>query len=166
MDLSTSGEVRRAFAIDSNVADELLPDPATLARLRLLSATGRITVSHTHVQVDELAAMPSDRADRRAKLLETLAASGSAQQATAVFVFGVSRLDLALLASDEAAAVYGELAEGGASHVNDAIIATTAAARSEILVTGDRQLRGRAERAGVECWTFDEFRRFLSATAP
>ena len=155
---------RIAIAVDSNIADKLLADPDTASLLVALVPAGQASVSRTHIQADEVRATPESVDGRRDKLLRAVVAAGSEQQPTAVFLLGVSKLCASCVSSDETAALYGVLASGRASHINDAIIATTAAVRQEFLVTADRRLRCRAIYQRIDCWSFVDLHKFVRST--
>ena len=130
--------------LDTNVFDRLVADDE--GRQAVLAAVEhqRLRLRTTHVQEDELANITD--ADKRA----AIEAIPRDVVPTSVMVLGVSKWGEARLGgTDEYAAIRSE----SGNHVQDAIIAATAASDAHVLVTEDRRLAKRSgERLRVTVW--------------
>lgn len=140
--------------LDTMIYDLLVADPPLLDGLIELVDRGDVEVLTTHVQEDELAAIPD--AAKRA----SIARVPRRQVATSHFVLGTSRLDHARLGEPgDFEALRGGMDHLG--HTHDALIGATAAYERAVLVTEDARLASRAAAAGVTVWNFEELRQHL-----
>lgn len=141
---------------DSNVYDALADDETLLQSLTVALDSGRLRLFTTHVQRDELAAVPD--LQRRERLLAVLQLAEPV--ATGGLVMGSSRLAEARLLSEAGATLFDDKMRNGASDVrgtNDALIISTARFEEATLVSQDRRCRARARRAGVPSIDVEEF---------
>jgi hypothetical protein len=139
--------MRRAV-LDSNAVDPLIDLPGAYEAVRAGVDAGRVELLFTHVNIDELAAVPD--LDRRARLLLVLAAVGRLVP-TGAFAADFSRLSFARLSQD--ADVAEALRSGNVDHTRDALIAVTAVYEACALVTNERRLTARARDRGIEVLT-------------
>jgi hypothetical protein len=112
--------MRRAV-LDSNAIDPLVDLPGAYEALRAALDAGRVELLFTHVNIDELAAVPD--LDRRSRLLLTLVDIGRLVP-TGACALDVSRLNFARLNDD--VDVVEALRSGNVDHTRDALIAVTA----------------------------------------
>jgi hypothetical protein len=144
------------FSLDSNAFDRIAESDKTVELVRRATETGSIQLLSTHVQRDELAAIPDPVRRERVARIPT------SDVPTYGFVVGVSRLGMARL-GDEAR--YEAMTGGNRQkHAHDALIAMTAQYEDTVLVSEDRRLRNRAEsELGVEAWSWQRFREHLES---
>ena len=93
------------FLLDSDVYDQLLLRPDVVGKLRRLVDSGLIVLITTHVQRDQVSAVPGDDPERAAALLALFASlSGVAVEVpTGAWALGVSPLAAARLSGEEEA---------------------------------------------------------------
>ena len=139
--------MRRAV-LDSNAVDPLIDWPGAYEAVRAGLDAGRIELLFTHVNIDELAAVPD--LDRRARLLLVLVDIGRLVP-TGASAFDVSRLNFARLYDD--VDVIEALRSGNVDHTRDALIAATALFEGCALVTNEKRLAARARDRGIEVLT-------------
>jgi predicted nucleic acid-binding protein len=125
--------MRRAV-LDSNAVDPLLDLPGAYEAVLTALDAGRVELLFTHVNIDELAAVPD--LDRRSRLLLTLVDIGRLVP-TGAFALDVSRLNFARLNED--IDVVEALRSGNVDHTRDALIAATAIYEGCALVTNERR---------------------------
>ncbi len=109
---------------------------------------GQLELLFTHVNIDELAAVPD--LDRRSRLLLALVDFGRLVP-TGAFALGFSRLGYARLMDD--VNVVEALRSGNVDHTRDALIASTAVFEQCALVTNEKRLTARARERGIEVVT-------------
>ncbi|UUY02178.1 hypothetical protein LRS13_15825 [Svornostia abyssi] len=126
--------------IDTMVFDAVADDPETRAAITAATRDGRIKLFTTQIQEDQLAAVPDPARRKRLRALP--------------------REVLPPVAPDGSALVDAVHA-GQNKHMADALIAGTALARCDVLVTEDARLTARAGGLGLEVWNVD---RLLRAT--
>jgi hypothetical protein len=144
------GQVPR-FVIDTHVLDAMIADPALFDSVNAAIVDGRIEVHVTHVQIDEAMATPDHKADKRSDLANTLANSAAQRSPTYGFIIGMSRLDEAMISTDEWAATYAAEVALHSSQGNDAVLISTAWEMGAKFVTEDKGARATAERMGMPC---------------
>src|SRR5687767_8264216 len=98
-----SGLLPQRLMVDSNVFDLLVVDRDLLAACLRAIVGESLTLVVTHVQADELAAIPDVHSEYRALLIEALEHLAETV-VTAGAVVSISRLDLSSFFSEEAAA--------------------------------------------------------------
>jgi predicted nucleic acid-binding protein len=133
--------------IDTMIFDHLLANPDDRSVVTAAIADGRLQLKTTHVQEDQLAAIP-DEAKRSAA-----AEIPREVVASSVFVVGVSRVGMARVGpGDDYEAI-----RRAEKDVEDAIIAASAVSEAHVLVTEDKRLAKRARgRLKVQIWTAND----------
>lgn len=152
----------KRIAIDSNVVDAIADTPGFLEAIQAAAEQERLSIITTHLQRDEI-----PDAERRVRLLAVYDALPSEDMATLGFVLDVSRLD------------HGRMTDGvdyenfigmgnPKKYAEDALIAATADAEADVLVTRESQtVRGRLPHRArrtfptLPIWDFATFSRFV-----
>jgi hypothetical protein len=139
--------------LDSNAFDRIVASPDIDNQLVLLFNNGRLMLLTTHVQADEIAAIPDQH--RR----ELFQAVTTIEKLTSVAVWDRSRWDKAEFGDDEANAIYERLQGGNPKRSNDAIVGVTALRKADAIVTEDADFRTRLQKevGQLQIWTFDQF---------
>jgi predicted nucleic acid-binding protein len=143
--------------LDTNIYDAIVADTAVTQRVKEMIANGGLTIITTHIQKDQLGAIPA--ADKRAAVFsiptEKVVTSGA--------IWGLSKWNECTWTDPVTSTVMGQVTKGNQKHAADALIGVTAAANADVLVTNDRQLAARFEAIGtkVPVWDFDEFLKFI-----
>ncbi|UPY38730.1 hypothetical protein [Sediminicoccus sp. KRV36] len=147
--------------LDSMVTDHFLASPEVRAQADALVRDRRLTLLTTHVQRDQVGQTPDEA--KRAGLL-------AVQQrltpiATHGLVWDISNWDEGYWGSPEAGERTVALAGNSPKHMADALIAVTAEANSDVLVTDDARLRKRAERLNFAkpIWSFDQLAQWIAS---
>lgn len=138
----------RQAVLDSNAVDPFIDLPGAQDVVREAVRGGRLELLFTHVNIDELAAVPD--VDRRSRLLLALVDFGRLVPTGALAV-GFSRLGYARLMGD--VDVVEALRSGNVDHTRDALIAATAVYEQCALVTNEKRLTARARDRGIEVIT-------------
>jgi len=140
--------------LDSNVYDRLQSDGDSCATLRALVDRGLAKVIATPMVLDELRKSPFGGLPSWFPV---------AIEAESVTVFGYARFGMTKLGEG---AVYGEH-RGESKKIPDAIIADSADALADILVSEDRRCRERLKKISVRCsgLDYEGFREWLRASA-
>ena len=160
------------WMLDTNEFHHLLDDSLAGGMARVLGLRGRVVLTTTHVQLDQLSGGPEPQ---RTRLLALVRWLGVEAVPSEVFVlgsdpplpkrvFGGSRLGGAKL-SDEGAHLLNLLISEDPGSVSDAVIGVTSIIRRAVLVTNDRRLRRRILRVDPEAvvWGHEAFKRSLVA---
>lgn len=148
------------YLLDTNVVDCLAGDFDGASRIAGAVDRGRIEVLVTHVQIDELAAIPDQ--ERRSTRFISLVRVRPRLVETSLFVFDLSRLDLARLSDEREAEAFNRHLGGGTArtrHAGDATLAGTAATLGAAFVTENTQDRARTLRGhpGLRIISYREF---------
>lgn len=138
----------RRFVLDSNAIDPIADSSGAYEATRTAIDDGKIELLITHVNIDELAAIPD--LQRRSFLLLLLCDLGTLVP-TGAAVVDYSRLNFCRLNDDEEATE--ALRSGNIDHTRDALIAVTAEFEQCALVTNERRLTNRARDRGIEVLT-------------
>lgn len=127
--------------IDTMVFDAVADDPDTRDAIAAATRDRRIALFTTQIQEDQLAAIPDPARRKRLRALprEVLPA-----------------------VSADSGAIVDAVHAGQNKHMADAIIAGTALARCDVLVTEDARLTERSKGLGLEVWSIA---RLLSSIA-
>ena len=141
----------RRVVLDSNAVDPIADLPGAYEVVRAAVDAGQIEILYTHINIDELAAIPD--LERRSRLLLLLADLGRLIP-TGAFVLDFSRLDFARLGEDTDGTE--AFRSGNVDHTRDALIAVTAEVERCALITNERRLTGRARERGIEVLTTTE----------
>jgi rRNA-processing protein FCF1 len=143
--------------LDSNVADLLIGDPVLRARVQSLEARAIIRLVKTHVQDDEHANTPD--AARRQCLFDAF--EGAEKRNPHVFALDQANLDNARFAGPKEGALYDAVYAKNPRHTRDGIIAATAVAECDVLVTNDGRMAKKAQKAGIKVWSPQDFKAFV-----
>lgn len=140
--------------LDANVYDKLQADAESRATLRGLVDRGSAKVIATPMVLDELRSSPFGG------IPEWFPVTVEAESVT---VLGYAPLGMTKLSKG---AIYGEH-RGESSKIPDAIIADSADALADILVSEDRRCRERLKKISTRCAGFDyqQFREWLRTSA-
>jgi hypothetical protein len=150
--------------LDTHVVDALAADVGLLEQLRTAVEHGQIKVTITHLQIDEVIAIPDNdkRAAHRAALVNVLAHLPAERIPTYGFVVGRSRIGNARVIDDAGSAFIERLRDGNLRHTVDAVLIATAWHEDAVFVTDDRRARRIALSNGVKAFNVEELRRHLS----
>ncbi|MET9414711.1 hypothetical protein ABZY03_11090 [Streptomyces klenkii] len=138
----------RRFVLDSNAIDPIADTPGAYEATRAAIDDGKIELLITHVNIDELAAIPD--LDRRSFLLLLLCDLGTLVP-TGAAALDYSRLDFCRFHDD--VEVTEALRSGSIDHTRDALIAVTADFERCALVTNENRLTNRSRDRGIEVLT-------------
>ncbi|WP_143279005.1 hypothetical protein [Bradyrhizobium sp. C9] len=143
--------------LDSNVYDLLLENSALFEQVDRAVRAGQLDLLTTHVQLDELSLI-KDQAKREAVLELAIT---FVKVPTAGAVWDVSKWDDASWGDDTGR--LDAMIGGNPKHAEDALIAATADAEAEVLVTNETRLPGRVKRFGftVKVWSPNQFSEWL-----
>ena len=149
---------------DTTGYNDLTVNLETLGMLRALVARGVIAVLKTHVQEDELRDTESEA--KRADLLAVYHALGT-EVPTSGGIWDTSRWDKFRWGDGAGDVKLPDVVSENRRHLEDALIAATAAAEADVLVTDDRRLTNRIRATGsrVEVWGFERFEAYLRSLA-
>lgn len=150
------------FVIDTHVIDAMLDDRTLFEAVQQAIVDSRIEVHVTHVQIDEVMAIPDEKSEKRSELANLLANSAAQRSPTYGFILGKSRLGEAMLSDDGFAATYEAELSKHKSQGNDAVLIATAWNLGGRFVTEDAGARKTADRMGMQCCcTIADFRTAL-----
>lgn len=135
----------RRFVLDSNAVDPIADNSGAYEITRAAIDESRIELLITHINIEELAAVPD--LERRSLLLLILCDLGKLIP-TGAAVVEYSRLNFCRLNDDEEATE--AFRSGNIDHTRDALIAVTAEVEKCALVTNERRLTNRAKDRGIE----------------
>ncbi len=120
----------RRVMLDTMEYDKLVSAPESYHILLRLLSSGRIELLSTHIQRDQIVAMPDN--DKKARLQTILGQARMIE--TRGIVYDVSRYDEARFGSDEDHNLID-----GVKDVEDGLIAATASSDADTLVTDDER---------------------------
>lgn len=135
------------FLIDTNIGD-FLWEEELIKEVNNLIEEGKMSVLVTHIQIDEWKDIPDE--EKRTEIMEinweNVLTSGN--------VLGVSKFDNCRLGDGSEGGLSIEVIrnkheEGGYTHTEDSLIASTAERDADYLVSGDRRLRNQVEKKGT-----------------
>jgi rRNA-processing protein FCF1 len=150
--------------LDTHVVDALSADVGLLEQLRTAVEQGHLSVMITHLQIDEVIAIPEnhERAAHREALVNVLAQLPAERIPTYGFVVGRSRIENARITDDVGSAFIERLRDGNLRHTVDAVLIATAWRDDAVFVTNDRRARRVARSNGVEALSVHELRHHLA----
>lgn len=149
--------------LDTNVVDQLMADVDLVALLRQSVDSGAVELLITHIQIDEILNTGADKRAKREALVQMLAALPALRVPTYGFVLDLSRLDNAMLASDNHAASFLELTGGNQRHNEDALIVLTAGwFYADVVSENTKDVPKMAERIGLTSYRTADLRGLLS----
>ena len=157
LDCVRSWQDPKRIVIDSMIIDHIADASGLVERIQHAIANGMLTIVETHILRDQLSQTPDE--PRRTLLLRVYDALPKVAVSTSGFVLDVSRLGGADLGDESLEG----LATKGRGRMQDALLASTASGKADILVTEDRDLLEKLKTKKLRCemWTFAEFRRFV-----
>jgi hypothetical protein len=143
---------------DSMIHDAIAADAKLKQLVDQRQAAGHVTFKTLHVQLEELAKIPSDRDIGQANAINAERIGSS------VFVLDYSRLDEDRLGTDETNSAFDAIKKGNPRHTEDAMIGATALTDADILVTNDGDFRKKFEALGtnVRVMSSEEFAIYLA----
>ncbi len=143
---------------DTQIYDQVITESGMTQLLNKLSTQGRLKILTTHIQQDEIKAIPDE--EKKLAIQEIVTELVNTSGA----VYGVSKWGMA---------TWGDGSSGGFSidevrseskgHTKDALIATTAARDADVIVTEDKRLVNRLKQLGVQTkvWSFADLKTHL-----
>ena len=151
----------KRLVIDSMVIDLIADTPYLLERVQRAIANGLLTIVETHILRTQLSATPCEA--RRTRLLDVFEVLPKIQITTHGFVFGVSALAKADLGYE---GLEG-LKTPGRGGMHDALLAATASAKADALVTRDVELAKKVKAKNLPCelWSLEDFQHFVEERA-
>ena len=148
----------RRVVLDTQIYDMIVAVPGLPERLAHLRAAGSLVILQTHVERDELDAIPDEQ-----KKAAVLAVPVTAMH-TSGAVWGVSKWDQATWGGGSGDVKIDDVRSEAANHLRDALIASTAAASADSLVTEDKRLANRVRAASAfPVWDFAQFLAFVES---
>jgi predicted nucleic acid-binding protein len=123
------------------IIDRIVETAGLVQRIQRAIANGPLTIVETHLLRDQLSQTPN--AARRILLFRVYDALPMVAVPTSEFVLDVSRFDDAEF-GDESVDLEG-LATAGCGRMQDALLASTASRKADIIVTEDGDLRKKVE---------------------
>ena len=153
----TKSPIAVRVMVDTNVYDAAVHNSELGSLIRALQGIGRIAVSTTRIQHEELQEIPPERDVGQASAVQT------EQLPVGVFVLDYGILNDDHLGSEKADALFDRMRTESASNIEDAMIAATAATHADILVTDDRRFRKRFAglSTATKAMSTSEFHTFL-----
>lgn len=135
--------------VDSNAYDFLVATPEVQRAAVSAHESGRVTLLMTHIQYDEILAIPTDDPTKAAKR-SAIVGLPCVFAPTYGLVVGTSRIGWARVVgqSDDV----DRFRSPDRNHTNDALLAATAEYEQAVLVTNDDRLANFAARHAVEVW--------------
>jgi hypothetical protein len=150
--------------LDTNVIDALLGEHDLVPLLQREVQSGRVELLVTHLQIDEVLAMGQEKRAKRDSLMQFLALLPARRVLTYGFVTDLSRVDNAMLASEEHGKLFDELTRGNPRHNEDALIVLTAAWFYAGVVSEDvHDVVKMATRVGVPSYRTSDLRDILTS---
>jgi hypothetical protein len=143
----------RRIVFDSNAIDPLVDNPGAFEALEAAKLAGDLQVLYTHVNIDELAAVPD--LERRSTLILLLIALGELVP-TGFAACDYSRFNFARFGDEDDAELHETLRSANFKHTRDALIAGTALYEKCALATNEHRLASRARACGIEVLTSRE----------
>ncbi len=139
--------------LDSHVYDRVIATPGLPELIGRLHDAGKVVILRTHIQEDEIERTPDIVKRQR---LQSIAGT---KIPTSGAVWDVSRWGEATYGDGAGDIKIGDVAGQSGNHVEDALIAATAALAADALVTEDKRLSNRAKAANtkIALWNFATF---------
>jgi len=148
----------KKLMLDTNIYDRIIARRGFTERLNQAVVAGHIEILRTHIQDDEIARIPNAarQAEMRKVRARKIATNGAA--------WGVSRWGDASWGG-AGSVRFGDIAKGNPIHAEDALIAMTAEAEADVLVTEDRAMEARvkAKSRHLDVWRFAQLVEFVEA---
>jgi predicted nucleic acid-binding protein len=146
------------FMLDTMIFDHIVADAAFAEVVQDAARRGSMTIVTTHVQEDQIAAIPDD--EKR----EAISRIPRTVVRTTGLALGVWRLGMAEFADKKTNVTLERIGRRHLRTVKDALIAASARDKADAIVTEDKALRKRVLREGLNTTllTFEEFRNHVS----
>jgi hypothetical protein len=146
------------FMLDSNIYDEIIATPGMTELLNELHQSGQIEIIKTHIQEDELEKIPDS--DKRSRIMKVPGTKVRTEGA----IWNVSRWGQGTWGSGSGDIKIEDIRKGIAKHSEDALIATTAAVKADILVTNEKRLSKRIAASGsrIKVWNYADFQKYIN----
>ncbi len=166
MRIVQSGEMIDFDKTDVRYYDRIM-ETGLLDKLLQLKSKRAVRYLITHVLIDEIAAIPDDKVDRRQKLFLTIICLQPEIMATEGVVLGASRLGFSKFGDSDK----GDLIRKCSKKLNpsrDALIGLTALGSSDVFVSNDQMRTNilkeiiNKEKLGTKVMTFEEFEKWLN----
>jgi hypothetical protein len=154
----------KLIAIDTMIFDLIADTPGLLAAIQEATARNALSIITTHIQRDQLMDIPALMAERREQLIAVYDAISKEEVPTRGWVLGISRLGgMRLSADPEPLNKVVRNACRTPEHIKDALIAVTADADADVLVTKDKTYANRVREVLPRCevWNADQFQTFV-----
>jgi len=144
--------------LDSNVYDKIIEQIGMTEVLAALHHSGQIEIIITHIQEDELSRIPNT--NKRELVMKVPGNRVTTEGA----IWNVSRFGEATFGAGGGDIKIEDIQKGNPNHSEDALIANTAAARADILVTDEKTLPKRIRTTGskIKVWDFSEFQEYIN----
>jgi predicted nucleic acid-binding protein len=145
--------------IDTNIFDAILEAPTSVALLNDLTNRGKLVIMVTHVQADEIAAMSEAKREKREALQNIAGELITTTLPTSGAIWGVTKWGQGMFGDGTDELRIGDIMRSNSKDAQDALIAITAAAHADVLVTNEEALprRIRAKGATLEVLNFEHF---------
>lgn len=144
--------------LDTMIYDKVVDTPEMLELLLRLIDGGKVEIFATHIQEDELAKIPDER--KRAEVAKI----PRQEIPTSGMVWDTSKWDKSTWGDgSESGVSIDEIRSEKRGHTRDALIATSASANADVLVTDDNRLKNRLKDSDARCevWDIEQFRSFI-----
>jgi hypothetical protein len=150
------------FMLDTMIFDCIVADALLTDEVIQAVDAGRLTIVTTHVQEDQIAAIP-DFPDGQREKKTAISRIPRRIVPTTGFAFDISSLGMASFADEETSATIERIGRRRLRDVADGLIAVSARAEADAFVTNDAELQKRILREGVNVtlFTFEDFRRHV-----
>jgi hypothetical protein len=151
----------RRVLLDTHVIDTLVADAYFRRGLRRAVKTGAVVVVVTHLQIDEILAIPVEKVLHQDALLQELASLPVTRAPTCGGAWGRSRWGASTWMSAADGERLDSLRDRNPQHTVDSVLILTARRENAALVTDDRGARARASRQSVATMAVAELRTFV-----
>ena len=146
------------FLLDGNVFDELLTNAELKRLLSKFSKAGQIKLICTYIEIDEVDAMPVEKAEKWAQI-NILRSELKAQEVLASgLILDKSKIGRSKFISNADMENLVVSINGNSNYINDSAIAQTAKDNNAILVTNDLELLKKANQVigtiAIDCHAF------------
>ncbi|MFM7346401.1 MAG: hypothetical protein ACKO1J_13670 [Tagaea sp.] len=151
--------------LDSMIYDKIIENDGFLDVLKRRHSQGTLRIIDTHIQLDQLSATTDEcKRTRLLALIEELKLL-AVRVPTIGGVWDVTRWDEGTFGSDEENIAIEKAMNSNPRHSQDALIAVTAAAHVDYLITEDRPLTNRISSSGLslKVLTFEGFTKALGS---
>jgi predicted nucleic acid-binding protein len=147
--------------IDSNIHDKIVLSSNTMERIESAIRSNQLTLISTHIQRDQLLNIPNSKALHREAVLQV----PTVINRTSGAIWGVSKWGAATWTTSRDRHVIKGVMTVDGNHSEDALIAASASALADVLVTEDKNLLKRLRKLALdlELWSFAHFCEWLES---